>query len=114
MSEYLTSKSALAEIAARLKAYRIDSSITQEELCGMSGISRQSLINMEKGLDVHFSSVLKVLIALGLDSNINLLVPNPAERPSYQVNNPVASNQRKRASKNKVKDTDVPFKWGDE
>jgi len=114
MERYLYSLEALTEIGSRLKAYRIDSSFTQEELADKAGVSRRSLQNMENGNDVKFSTVIKVLIALKLDSNLNMLVPDPTKRPSYYLNKESVVHQRFRASKKTFDDSKKSFKWGDE
>jgi transcriptional regulator with XRE-family HTH domain len=114
MSRYLSSLTALAEIGARVKAYRIDYSLSQQELADKAGISRRSVVNMENGEDVQFSTLIKSLIALGLDSNLDMLVPDPKMRPSYYLKEKSVTHQRKRISKKKPKDPKTTFKWGDE
>src|SRR5665647_3152610 len=114
MGKYLSSPTAIAEIASRLKAYRIDYPISQQELADKAGISRRSITNLENGEDVQLSTLIKVLMALGLDSNLDLLAQDPAERPSYYVKEKPAAPQRKRASKNGLKPSKKTFKWGDE
>ncbi len=114
MERYLNSLAAINEIGTRLKAYRIDSSLTQEELADKSGVSKRSLHSMENGNDVKFSTIIKVLIALELDLNLNMLVPDPTERPSYYLNKKQVTHQRVRASKKIIYDSNKSFKWGDE
>jgi len=114
MNEYLSSHRALAEIGSRLKTYRIDSSMTQEDLAMMAGVSRRSIQNLEKGEDIKFGTLMKVLIALKLDSNIDLLVPDPTKRPSYYMNKKAGKHQLQRVTKKKISEKKSPFKWGDE
>jgi DNA-binding XRE family transcriptional regulator len=52
MGKYLSSHSALSELAARLKAYRIDYSLSQKELADKSGVALRSILRMESGEDV--------------------------------------------------------------
>lgn len=114
MERYLSSIAALAEIGTRLKAYRVDSSLSQEKLADKAGVSRRSLQNMESGNDVNFSTVIKVLIALKLDSNLDMLVPDPTKRPSYYLNKKPVTHKRTRVSKKTFNDSKKTFKWGDE
>ncbi|MBK5247622.1 MAG: helix-turn-helix transcriptional regulator [Peptostreptococcaceae bacterium] len=114
MGKYLSSATAITEISSRLKAYRIDYPLSQQELADKTGISRRSITNLENGEDVQLSTLIKVLMALGLDSNLDLLIPDPTERPSYYLKEKSVTPQRKRASKNGLKTSKKNFKWGDE
>lgn len=114
MNKYLSSNSALLEIGSRLKMYRIYSSLTQEDLSMKSGVSRRSIQNMENGEDVNFSTIIKVLMALGLDPNLDLLIPDSSRRPSYYLKANADTKRRSRVIKNKVQDLSKEFKWGDE
>ncbi len=114
MNKYLSSVAAIAEIASRLKAYRIDYPLSQQELADKAGVSRRSITNLENGEDVQLGTLVKVLMALGLDSNLDLLAPDPTERPSYYLKEKSNVVQRKRASKKRIKTSKRTFKWGDE
>lgn len=76
MKKYLTSRAVLVELASRIKTYRIEASITQEELADLSGVTRRSISALENGEDVKLSTFFKVLIALDLDSNFEMLIPD--------------------------------------
>ena len=114
MSKYLSSQAVLSELGSRLKDYRINTSLTQDELAKKAGISRRSIQYMEKGEDVKFSSIIKVLMALGLDSNLDMLVPDSSKRPSYYLNKNSDISHRYRVSKKEVDESKNTFKWGDE
>lgn len=114
MNKYLSSHVVLNEMGSRLKKYRIDSSLTQEELAMKAGVSRRSIQYMEKGEDVKFGTIIKVLIALQLDANIDMLVPDPTKRPSYYMNMKSDTHHPSRVRKNKVDEEKNNFKWGDE
>ncbi len=114
MGKYLSSMAAIAEIASRLKAYRIDYPLSQQDLAEKAGITRRSISNLENGEEVQLSTLIKVLMALGLDSNLDLLIPDPTERPSYYLKEKSATTHRKRVSKNKLITSKKPIKWGDE
>jgi transcriptional regulator with XRE-family HTH domain len=114
MGKYLSSHSALSEIAARLKAYRIDYPLSQKELADKSGVALRSIFRMESGEDVQFGNLIKVLIALDLDANLDMLVPDPKKRPSYYLKDKSIMPQRKRVRKKEPKIPNNDIRWGDE
>lgn len=114
MNKYLSSQVVLSEIGSRLKSYRINSSLTQDDLAERAGVSRRSIQYMESGEDVKFGSIIKVLMALGLDSNLDMLIPDFTKRPSYYLNKKSDTRHRYRASKKTVDKSKNTFKWGDE
>lgn len=114
MGKYLSSHSALSELAARLKAYRIDYPLSQKELADKSGVALRSISRMESGEDVQFGNLIKVLIALDLDANLDMLVPDPTKRPSYYLKDQSIMPQRKRARKKEPQTPDIDIRWGDE
>lgn len=122
MARYLSSLNAIAEIGARLRAYRIDYPLSQQELADKAGVARRSITNMENGQDVQLGTLIKVLMALGLDSNLDMLVPDPTKRPSYHLKGKSITLKRKRVSttartaglKDSKTRSKTAFKWGDE
>lgn len=114
MGKYLSSHSALSELAARLKAYRIDYPLTQKELADKSGVALRSVLRMESGEDVQLANLIKVLIALDLDANLDMLVPDPTKRPSYYLKDKSVASRRKRVRKAKSPNPNTDHRWGDE
>ena len=97
-------------LGARLQLYRISKDLTQQDLEEKSGVSVRSISRLEQGSSVQWESLCKVLIALGLDENIELLVPDQTKRPSYHLE--YGLKKRKRVRKKADKKSE--FKWGDE
>ena len=114
MGKYLTSHQALADLSARLKAYRIDYSLTQKELADKSGVALRSILRMESGEDVQLGNLIKVLIALDLDANLAMLVPDPRKRPSFYVKNAAAGLPRQRVRRKDLRNPNRELRWGDE
>lgn len=114
MRKYLTSQAALKEMGLRLKSYRVYSSLTQDDLAKKAGVSRRSIQYLEDGNNVSFTTVIKTLMVLELDSNLDLLIPDPTKRPSYYLNASSNKNVRFRASKKVARASNKEFKWGDE
>lgn len=67
----------LKEIGLRIKQYRISLDITQVDLADKCGISSSTEVRIENGEDSKFSNYIKILSALNMLENIDLLVPEP-------------------------------------
>lgn len=99
----------LPEISKRFKQYRIDYPITREDLAEKSMVSVGTIARFESGKDIGLQNFVKLLKALDLTENLDLMIPDPEVRPSSFVNNiPL----RKRARIKPKPDTG--WKWGDE
>lgn len=97
-------------IGERLKQYRINAGMTQQDLEKKSGVSVRSISRLEQGASVQLESLIKILTALNLESNLDLLIPDQTKRPSYYLKDSEKPKQRVRK---KEKTTEI-FKWGDE
>lgn len=97
-------------IGNRIKQYRINAGISQKDLEDISGVSVRSLSRLEQGASIQLESFIKVLSALGLENNIELLIPDQSKRPSYYLQETEKPRQRVRKKENAPE----PFKWGDE
>jgi hypothetical protein len=64
---------------------------------------------LEQGESVQLENLFKILLALGLGENIELLVPDQTKRPSFYLEK--SDNRPKRVRKKTVKND---FRWGDE
>ena len=97
-------------IGDRLKQYRINAGLTQQDLENKSGVSVRSISRLEQGASVQLESLIKILSALNLENNIDLLIPDQTKRPSFYLKDNEKPKQRVR-KKEKV---NGGFKWGDE
>ena len=97
-------------IGDRLKQYRINAGLTQQDLENKSGVSVRSISRLEQGASVQLESLIKILSALNLEHNIDLLIPDQTKRPSFYLKDNEKPKQRVR-KKAKVNEG---FKWGDE
>ena len=107
----LTSQAILNELAERVKKYRIDMELSQAEFARKAGLSLRSVVNFESGSDLMFSNFIKILRALDLADNLNLLVPDVTKRPSSFLE---TKKPKQRVRKSCKKDDSSSFKWGDE
>ncbi len=111
--DYVFSNQIIEELSNRAKLYRISYPLTQSELADKAGVSLRSVQKFESGKDIQMDIFIKILIALGLGQNINILIPDMANRPSAAVAR-AKGVERKRVRKKKDIKPNRTFKWGDE
>jgi transcriptional regulator with XRE-family HTH domain len=99
----------IRELGQRIKTYRIMKEMSQQDLEDKSGVSKRSISRLEQGESVQVDNLFKILLALDLEENIELLVPDQTKRPSYYLK--TTDDRPKRVRKKKEKSG---FKWGDE
>lgn len=97
-------------IGDRIRQYRINAGLSQRDLEDESGVSVRSISRLEQGASVQLESLIKILFALNLEGNIDLLIPDQTKRPSFYLRDNEKPKQRVRKNKNSV----GRFKWGDE
>lgn len=99
----------IKELGQKIKTYRVMKEMSQQDLAEKTGVSKRSISRLEQGESVQVDNLFKILLALGLSDNIDLLVPDQTRRPSYYLEN--KENKPKRVRKKTEK---TGFKWGDE
>ena len=99
----------IKELGQKIKTYRISKDMSQQDLAEKTGVSKRSISRMEQGESVQVDNMFKILLALDLGDNIELLVPDQTKRPSFYLEK--TDNRTKRAKKKTEK---ADFKWGDE
>lgn len=72
-------------IGNRIKQYRVNAGISQKDLENESGVSVRSISRLEQGASIQLESLIKILSALNLDRNIDLLIPDQTKRPSFYL-----------------------------
>ncbi len=97
-------------IGDRIKQYRVNAGISQKDLEDASGVSVRSISRLEQGASIQLESFIKILYALNLENNIDLLIPDQTKRPSFYLK----SNEKPRQRVRKKENTNSSFKWGDE
>ena len=103
----------LKELATRMKQYRIDSQITQEEYADKSMVSVSTIRRFENGGEISLTNMIKLLKALGLESNLNLLIPDPDKRPTHHIQN-VKTPQRVRKHSKRNNTDNNEWQWGED
>lgn len=104
-----TNQEYMKELGQKIKTYRVMNELSQQDLEDKSGVSKRSISRLEQGESVQADNLFKILIALGLEDNIELLVPDQTKRPSYYLEK--SERKRQRVGKKSEK---REFKWGDE
>ena len=76
-----TDAAVLAELGRRLERSRLERNVTQEQLAHEAGVSRSTVVRVEAGEQVKLTAIVRVLRALGLAGQLDLLVPEPLPSP---------------------------------
>jgi transcriptional regulator with XRE-family HTH domain len=101
-----------ADLCKKLVRIRLARNITQARLAGLAGVSLRTIRRLEKGLGVTLDTFIRVLIALGVQQNLQILLPDPRIRPMDRVQ--LGGAERQRASSRKTAQDESPWVWGDE
>ena len=97
--QVLSDKQISENLAIRLKNYRIHKHFTQKELAEKSGISINSIQNLEQGEMVSMRVLLAVLRILKLTNNIETLVPDISISPIMMLQLQKERKQRVKKAK---------------
>lgn len=100
----------LKELGTRVKQYRIALNMTQAELAEKCGVSSSTAVRLENGADLKISNYLKILSALGLLQNLDILIPEAQEDYKALYEKKLA-RQRVKRSADKPKSNWV---WGED
>ena len=102
-------KEYIKDLGEKIKIYRIMKEMSQQDLEDQTGVSKRSISRLEQGESVQLDNLLKILLALELGDNIELLVPDQTKRPSYYLDK---TDSRPKRVRKRTEKSD--FKWGDE
>ena len=114
--DYLTASSSQieADLCERLKRFRLSRNITQAQLARESGVSPRTIKRLEHGEGVSLDTFIRVLIALGIQSNLISALPDPTVRPIERVGTTGAERKRARPRTNDLTESAEPWIWGHE
>ena len=85
MREYKDDRIYLKELGEKIKLHRVSMKLTQMDLEAKSGVSKRSISRLEQGESVQLDNFIKIMMALNLGENIDMLIPDQTKRPSYYL-----------------------------
>lgn len=100
---------ALGELVAR---YRLDNNLSQAVLAERAGVSLRTIKRVENGEGSSLDTFVRILIALGLQENLESLIPVSDVSPLNRIDEKIRERQRARSIKETKPAT--PWSWGDE
>jgi len=101
-----------SELGEQLRRLRLARNITQKNLALEAGIGLRTLKRLEAGDGTSLDTFVRILIALGIQNNLALLVPDPNIRPVERVRYGPKQRQRARPTESRV--SDEPWTWDEE
>ena len=112
MHRFLYSKEYLNELSEKARQYRISADLTQKELADKAGISLRSLQYFENGQDIKLDNFIKILMALDISDNLDVLIPDVNQSPIRLLE--IKKNGERKRVRKKKDSGNRTFKWGDE
>jgi putative transcriptional regulator len=106
-----TSDQIEAALCKRLENIRLSRNITQIQLADEAGVSPRTIGRLEKGQGVSVDTFIRVLTALGVQQNLEALLPDPTVRPIERID--IGGGERKRARPGLPSDEHAIWSWGD-
>ena len=103
----------LKELGQRMAQLRIERDLTQAELAEMAGVGKRTLERMEAGETTQNRTLFRIFRELDLLEKVEMLLPEPAARPSQAIKQ--ADALPKRVRKMRTDEADAgEWQWGDE
>ena len=107
-----TSEQIEGALCRQLESIRLTRNLTQAQLAREAGISLRTIGRLEKGLGVSLDTFIRALTALGLQTNLQTLLPDPNVRPIERVY--FGGTERKRARPVQTDPEKSTWSWGDD
>lgn len=108
-----TSEQIETALCERLESIRLLRNVTQADLAKEAGVALRTIGRLEKGQGISLDTFIRILIALGVQDNLQVLLPDPSIRPIDRVSIR-SGTERKRARPPKAQEKDATWSWGDE
>lgn len=106
------SEQIVGDLGRRVEAIRLSRNIRQGDLAKKSGVALRTIIRLEDGENTTIDTLVRVMLALGLGSHLDALLPDPGIRPIDRVR--LQGKERQRARPKAKQEIETPFRWGDE
>jgi len=101
-----------AVLCAQVRRIRLARNITQAQLADEAGVSLPTIGRLENGKGITLDTFIRVLMALGVQQNLEGLLPDPTVRPVERMG--ASGSERKRARSSQSKREDSTWVWRDE
>ncbi len=92
----MSDKAVLAGLGERVNSQRLNKDITQAELAKRSGVARIVVQRLESGRGCTLENLIRILRALGLLDQLNVVLPEPGPSPVQLAR--LKGRERQRAS----------------
>lgn len=105
----------LKELGRRLEAERLQRNLPQSELAAAAGLSRRTVIRMERGDACRLDAFLAVLKRLGIVERLDAVLPEPGLTPIQEARLAAvrASLPRRSRASQGAKPASASRRWGD-
>lgn len=104
----------LEELGRRARQQRIGMNFTQPLLADAAGVSARTVERFEAGASIQLDNLVRILRALRLSENLDMLVPAPVVRPLQMVGGQSGVRQRASTRKKAGQGAEAGWAWGDE
>jgi len=91
-----TNDEILRELGARLRTYRLQMNLSQDEHAKRAGLTRTTVRDAERGKDFQISTLIKLLRALGRMDDLDVFLPAPSVSPIQLMKHQGKPRQRAR------------------
>jgi len=112
-----TSSKHIAILGEKLERHRLLQNISQADLAGKAGISVRTLRRIESGQGGSMDSFIRLLMALDIDGNLAVLIPDSTVRPMERARQAKTERLRASSTGKSAKTSDAGktgWVWGDE
>jgi transcriptional regulator with XRE-family HTH domain len=106
-----TSQQIEAALCKQLERIRLSRNVTQVQLAAEAGVSPRTIGRLEKGQGVSLDTFIRVLTALGIQQNLQSLLPDPTVRPIERIT--AGGGERQRARPARADRPPPAWAWGD-
>lgn len=105
-----TSEQIESYLCGQVKKIRLTYNLTQAQLARKAGVTTGTIQRLEDGKGTSLNTFIRALMGLGLQQNLETLLPDPAIRPIERVH--TAGKERRRARPKKQDSNQGNWVWG--
>jgi len=106
-----TSDQMVTALCKRLESIRLSRNLTQTQLAKEAGVGIRTIQRLDDGKGVAMDTFIRVMKALRIQHNLEVLLPDPTVRPIERVGNGAGERKRARSVSNSTKKS--AWSWGD-